>query len=136
MADWTTSRSSPGRPALPPAPAPISFGWATVDVNGETIGVVRATTPALGNITSEGGIGIAPLDFDAADSEDLDALAAEIQPAVDALTTRGVNKVILLAHMQQIAIEEALASRLKDNAPVSRTHSLRCVVAPPAAGLL
>ena len=89
-------------------------GWATVDVNGETIGVVGATTPALGNITSEGRIGIAPVDFDAAAPADLDALAAEIQPAVDALTDRGVNKIILLAHMQQIAIEQALAPLLRD----------------------
>jgi 2',3'-cyclic-nucleotide 2'-phosphodiesterase / 3'-nucleotidase / 5'-nucleotidase len=89
-------------------------GWATVDVNGETIGVVGATTPSLGNITSPGNIGIYPIDFDAADPADLDALAAEIQPAVDALTARGINKVILLAHMQQIAIEQALAERLAD----------------------
>ncbi|MCG6941424.1 MAG: 5'-nucleotidase C-terminal domain-containing protein [Thiohalocapsa sp.] len=89
-------------------------GWATIDVNGQIIGVVGATTPALGNITSPGGIGIAPASFDDTDSADLDALAAEIQPAVDALTARGINKVILLAHMQQIAIEKALAPRLRD----------------------
>jgi len=84
-------------------------GWTTIEVAGQTIGVVGATTPSLGNITSEGGIGVAP-----ADAADLDALAAEIQPAVDALTARGVNKIILLAHMQQIAIEQALAERLSD----------------------
>ena len=88
--------------------------WATVDVSGETIGVVGASTPSLGSITSPGGIGIAPIGFDSTDPGDLDNLAAEIQPAVDALTARGINKVILLAHMQQIAIEQALAIRLRD----------------------
>jgi 2',3'-cyclic-nucleotide 2'-phosphodiesterase (5'-nucleotidase family) len=89
-------------------------GWVTVDVNGQTIGVVGATTPSLGNITSPGNIGIYPIDFDATDPADLDALAAEIQPAVDMLTARGINKVILLAHMQQISVEQALAERLSD----------------------
>ena len=89
-------------------------GWATVGVNGQRVGVVGATTPSLGSITSAADIGIAPVAFDSIDLADLDALAAAIQPAVDALTARGINKIILLAHMQQIAIEQALATRLKD----------------------
>ena len=44
----------------------------------------------------------------------VDALADIIQREVDALTGRGINKVILLAHMQQIAIEKELATRLSD----------------------
>ena len=40
-----------------------------------------------------------------------DALAAEIQTEVDALLAAnpGLNKVVLLAHMQQLNIERALA---------------------------
>lgn len=83
-------------------------GWATVAVGGQTIGLVGASTPTLRSITTPGNIGIAP-----ADPNDLDALAAAIQPSVDALIASGVNKIVLLAHMQQIAVEQGLATRLR-----------------------
>jgi 2',3'-cyclic-nucleotide 2'-phosphodiesterase (5'-nucleotidase family) len=83
-------------------------GWATVQVAGQTIGLVGATTPTLRSITSPGNIGIFP-----ADPNDLDGLAAEIQTGIDALRAIGVNKIIVPAHMQQIAIEQALATRLR-----------------------
>lgn len=80
-----------------------------ITVNGERIGIVGATTPTLNNISSPDDITIAP-----ANSADTQALANEIQNAVDALTATGINKIILLAHMQQIAIEQALAPLLSD----------------------
>lgn len=83
-------------------------GSAVITVNGERIGIVGASTPTLASITSTGGIGVRP-----ASSSDVDALAAEIQPTVDALVATGINKVVLLAHMQQISIEQALATRLR-----------------------
>lgn len=87
------------------------------DVNGEQIGVVGATTPTLGSISSPGDLGISP-DWAGTDPTDaeLDALAAEIQAEVDALLADNpsMNKVVLLAHMQQIEIEEALAIRLEN----------------------
>ena len=86
-------------------------GSTTVEVGGETIGLVGASTPALASITSTGGITIAPSEF-AMDEAGYDALAAEIQPAVDALVDIGIDKIVVLAHMQQIAIEKALAERL------------------------
>lgn len=82
-------------------------GSTVITVNGERIGIVGATTPTLASITSTGGITVRPA------STDVDALAAEIQPKVDALTATGINKVILLAHMQQICVEQALATRLR-----------------------
>lgn len=88
-----------------------------IDVNGENIGVVGATTPTLSIISSPGGVGIAPVDFNATPTpEQLDALAAEIQAEVDALLAADptLNKVVLLAHMQQISIELALAERLQN----------------------
>jgi 2',3'-cyclic-nucleotide 2'-phosphodiesterase (5'-nucleotidase family) len=88
-------------------------GSATVEVGGETIGVVGATTPLLASITSTGGIDMSPDDF-AMDDAGYDALAAAIQPAVDALVSAGIDKIVLVAHMQQIAIEQALATRLND----------------------
>ena len=80
-----------------------------VQVNGEQIGIVGATTPTLASITSAGAITINP-----ADTNNTAALAAAIQPAVDNLVASGINKIILLAHMQQIAIEKALAPLLTD----------------------
>ncbi|PTV97435.1 putative extracellular nuclease [Rhodobacter aestuarii] len=81
----------------------------------ELIGVVGATTPTLGRISSPGGVGISPDSFDNQPTPaQLDALAAEIQAEVDTLLAANpsMNKVILLAHMQMIGIEEALATRL------------------------
>lgn len=88
-------------------------GSTAVEIGGETIGLVGASTPALASITSTGGITVEPSDF-AMDAAGYDALAAQIQPAVDALTDAGIDKIVVLAHMQQIAIEKALAERLAD----------------------
>ncbi len=80
---------------------------AVITVGGERIGVVGATTPYLRTITGVGGIGVEP-----EDGSDMDELASIIQRAVDQLVGQGIDKIILLAHMQRIDIEEALASRL------------------------
>ena len=88
-------------------------GSTTVEVGGETIGVVGATTPLLASITSTGGIDMSPDDF-VMDDAGYDKLAAAIQPTVDALVDKGINKIVVVAHMQQIAIEKALATRLND----------------------
>ncbi|NKB17039.1 MAG: hypothetical protein HC770_01140, partial [Pseudanabaena sp. CRU_2_10] len=100
------------------APRPNSIAASTViEVNGEKIGVVGATTPTITTISTPGGITVLPTSFNGVPtSAQLDALAAEIQADVDALLAANpdVNKVVLLAHMQQIAIEQALAERLKN----------------------
>ena len=100
------------------APAPNSVTSSVVlDVNGESILVVGATTPTLASISSPGGVGISPQPFDPTPTDaQLDALAAEIQSEVDAVlgTNPDTDKVILLAHMQQIEIETGLAARLED----------------------
>ncbi|QUS60010.1 choice-of-anchor I family protein [Synechocystis sp. PCC 7339] len=86
-----------------------------ITVNGEKIGIVGATTPTLRTIASPGDVGILPSPFGGTPTaEELDALAAIIQADVDALllANPGLNKVVLLAHMQQISIEQELASRL------------------------
>jgi 2',3'-cyclic-nucleotide 2'-phosphodiesterase (5'-nucleotidase family) len=75
----------------------------------ERIGIVGVTTPLLRSLSSPGDVVIlgGPTDYDAA--------AAEIQATVDILTATGINKVILLAHMQQFEIEtNELAPRLRD----------------------
>lgn len=82
-------------------------GSTTIMVNGEVIGIVGASTPLLSTITSTGDITIYP-----EDQNDLAALAAEIQYVVDELLLTGVNKIILLSHMQQIGVEIELATLL------------------------
>lgn len=95
----------------PAATIPNSLASSTtITVDGETIGVVGATTPTLASITSTGDITVKPAGWDG----DVATLAAEIQPAVDALTAQGIDKVILLAHMQQIGVEKELATLLND----------------------
>ncbi len=84
-------------------------GSTVVTVGGQRIGIVGATTPFLANITISGGITVMPRDIDA-----IDELATIIQEDVDSLTAQGIDKVILLAHMQQISIEQELASLLED----------------------
>jgi 2',3'-cyclic-nucleotide 2'-phosphodiesterase (5'-nucleotidase family) len=97
-ADGLGAEAIPGRLA----------GSAVLKIDGRRIGVVGAATPTLDQITSTGEIGIRP-----ADQDDVDALAAEIQQAVDALVTDGVNIIVLAAHMQQLQVERALADRLE-----------------------
>jgi predicted extracellular nuclease/2',3'-cyclic-nucleotide 2'-phosphodiesterase (5'-nucleotidase family) len=86
-----------------------------VDVNGENLAVVGATTPTLASISSPDDVTISPQPFDTPPSpEQLDALAADIQTEVDAVLAAdpAINKVVLLAHMQQLSIEQQLATRL------------------------
>lgn len=79
-----------------------------VTINGETIGIVGATTPTQEVITSTGDVTVLP------QNDGMSELAAIIQGEVDALTASGINKIILLAHMQDMAVEQALANLLTD----------------------
>jgi len=99
------------------APQPNTVASSVVfTIDGEQVGVVGATTPTLARIASPGpNITISPAPFGSNPSAaELDALAAEIQQSVDALVNSGINKVILLAHMQQLDIERELARRLRN----------------------
>ena len=87
-----------------------------ITVNGEQIGVVGATTPTLPSISSPGDVTVNPVEFNSNNPEDISALAAEIQGSVDSLLADNpdLNKVVLLAHFQQLAIEEAVSAELSD----------------------
>ncbi|NES04032.1 MAG: bifunctional metallophosphatase/5'-nucleotidase [Okeania sp. SIO2F4] len=91
-----------------PEPNTIS-GSIVIEVGGEEIGIVGATTPTLPSIASTGDVVVSPTD-----SDDIEALAEIIQETVDELTATGINKIVLLTHMQQISIEEQLAEILTD----------------------
>jgi 5'-nucleotidase len=69
---------------------------------GELIGVVGATTPQLPNISSPRNATVDP-----------DVVGA-IQGQVDRLTRRGVNKIIVISHLQNIAEDQALAGALRN----------------------
>lgn len=80
------------------------------NADDQKIGIVGATTPLLPSLSSIGKIGVNP-----SNATDYDALAAIIQAQVDKLTAEGINKVVLLAHMQQYDIElNQLAPRLRN----------------------
>ncbi len=79
-----------------------------IEVDGEKVGIVGATTPTQEVITSTGDVTVLPI------SDSITELAALIQQKVDALTSTGINKVILLAHMQTISVEKELAGLLQD----------------------
>ena len=85
-------------------------GSTFLKVRKERIGIVGATTPTLPVITNAGDITVFPA-IDGADF-DVAALAAEIQPAIDDLKAKGLDKIVLLSHMQQITIEYQLAELL------------------------
>jgi 2',3'-cyclic-nucleotide 2'-phosphodiesterase (5'-nucleotidase family) len=79
------------------------------DVDGEKVGIVGATTPQLPRISAPGTVITRP-----ENPVDYDGLAALLQPHVDALLAQGINKIILMAHMQQYQIEVGeLPQRLK-----------------------
>ncbi|MEO0407787.1 MAG: bifunctional metallophosphatase/5'-nucleotidase, partial [Cyanobacteria bacterium P01_A01_bin.135] len=80
-----------------------------VDPDGVTqqIGVVGATTQIIEDISSTGGVEVI-----GPDQNDMAALAAILQPQIDRLTAEGVNKIILVSHLQQFALEEELATLL------------------------
>ncbi|MFP4582478.1 MAG: choice-of-anchor I family protein [Desulfococcaceae bacterium] len=81
-------------------------------VDGEWIGFVGAVTPTLPAITSVGDLGLSPEGF-TENAAGLDALAGFIQPEVDRLVDQGIDKIVLLSHMQRIDVERGLATRLE-----------------------
>ena len=80
------------------------------DDNGSTskVGVIGATTPVLSTITSPGGVvaeGTGGLETYPQTPEELERVVADLasvlQPVVDALIAEGVNKVVMVTHLQQ-----------------------------------
>lgn len=86
------------------------FAPATIVTRGsEQFGIVGATTPLLESITSTGGVDVRN---PGAGTNDMVALASILQPTIDALLIAGVNKIILVTHLQQFALEQALTPLL------------------------
>ncbi len=84
--------------------APATF----IEVGGgERIGVVGATTQLLETISSPTGTSVI-----GPSANDMAQLAGVIQPQIDALKSRGINKIVLVSHLQQLALEEELSGLL------------------------
>lgn len=82
---------------------------ATILGEGDArIGVVGATTQRVEQISSTGEVTETTTGDD-----DMPALAAAIQPVVDALTADGVDKIVLSTHLQDINLEQELAALLR-----------------------
>jgi alkaline phosphatase len=74
---------------------------------GQKIGIVGCTTQILASISSPGATTVT-----GGGSNNMTALAGILQPVVNALIADGCNKIILLSHLQQIAFEKDLATKL------------------------
>ncbi|MEQ8524570.1 choice-of-anchor I family protein [Gracilimonas sp.] len=70
--------------------------------NGDSVGIVGATTPSLPFISSPRNVEVSS------------AVADSVQKQVDLLTAKGINKIILISHLQSIKEDSALAAELSD----------------------
>jgi len=94
---------------------------AIIEMNGEKVGIVGATTQVLASISSPGATTVI-----GGNVNDMPALAAVLQPVIDSLRAMGINKIIVMSHLQQLANEKALAPLLKgvDIIIAGGSHSL------------
>ena len=110
LSDLLSARVDPADPAAtgPDSNDAKVAPATTIERDGEIIGVVGATTQLIGQISSTGAID----DVSNPGSNDMPALAAVLQPVIDELLDSGINKIILVSHLQQIALETELAGLL------------------------
>lgn len=99
--------ADPAAAAAEPRIAP----WTTIEENGETIGVLGLTTQILETISSTGGVQVKDPAGDG-DVDNTDELARVLQPYVDRMTAQGIDKIVLLSHLQQYQLELELAPKL------------------------
>ncbi len=88
---------------------------AVINEGGQTIGLVGVTTQILESISSPTAAEILGFPFGPGangETNNMVLLAAQLQPVIDDLRNQGVNKIILLSHLQQITFEQQLAPLL------------------------
>lgn len=81
---------------------------AIITENGERNGLIGLTTPLLKSLAPAIGdsVGVLPVE------NNPQAMAPLVNAAAESLQAAGVNKIILLAHLQQLDLERALAPLL------------------------
>ncbi|MCJ8282961.1 MAG: 5'-nucleotidase C-terminal domain-containing protein, partial [Rivularia sp. ALOHA_DT_140] len=89
------------------AAAPKIAPATIIEEGGEKIGVVGATTQIVETISSTGGVDVID-----PESNDMAALAAILQPTINDLINQGINKIVVVSHLQDFALEKALIGQL------------------------
>ncbi len=79
-----------------------------IEEGGERIGVIGATTQVLESISSPSGTEVI-----GPNENNMPALAEILQPLIDQMLADGINKIILVSHLQQISLEQELATLLR-----------------------
>lgn len=102
----TAFRTGPEQ-SLAGTPTPKIAPSTIIEEGGEQIGVLGATTQLLETISSPTGTTVM-----GPQANDMAALANILQPEVDRLRNLGINKIILVSHLQQFALEQELAGLL------------------------
>jgi 2',3'-cyclic-nucleotide 2'-phosphodiesterase (5'-nucleotidase family) len=85
--------------------------WTVIHENGEQIGVLGVTTQILAQISTVDGVRVLDPAGDGAQNN-MSELAQILQPYVDQMTALGIDKIILLSHLQQFTFEVQLAELL------------------------
>lgn len=93
-----------GGGSTPPKIAPATIAM----VDGNQVGIIGATTQLLETITSTGNVTV----IGDPSGNDVAQLASVIQPVIDQLEAQGINNIILSTHLQQISLEQQLATLL------------------------
>ncbi|MGE0142723.1 MAG: bifunctional metallophosphatase/5'-nucleotidase [Planctomycetota bacterium] len=104
--DFESPLSNLPQAVLAPKLAPATI----VNQGGQSFGVVGATTPLVASISSTGGVTVRN---PGAGTNDMAALALILQPTIDQLQNLGIDKIVLVTHLQQIALEQQLVPLLR-----------------------
>jgi 2',3'-cyclic-nucleotide 2'-phosphodiesterase (5'-nucleotidase family)/endonuclease/exonuclease/phosphatase family metal-dependent hydrolase len=102
------------------APLPNTLTGSVVkDFNGEKVGIIGIVTPYLKSIADTGAIQVTTRDANGnvitgTTSVDVqvDSIIRNITPEVQALSNAGINKIVLMTHLQESRIEIALAEEM------------------------
>jgi 2',3'-cyclic-nucleotide 2'-phosphodiesterase (5'-nucleotidase family) len=106
----TAFKSNPTMTAAAIAATPKLAPSTIIIKNGQKIGLVGVTTPILTAISTPGATTVKN---PGAGTDDMALLATIVQPYIDALRNEeGIEKIILLAHLQQLNLEKELATYL------------------------
>lgn len=85
---------------------------AVVTKGGQKIGLVGVTTQLIRGISSPSGTFAKGFPAGTTGTDDMDLLATHVQPYINELLAEGVNKIVLLSHLQQLTNERSLATKL------------------------
>jgi 2',3'-cyclic-nucleotide 2'-phosphodiesterase (5'-nucleotidase family) len=104
------------------APKPNTItGSVVADVNGEDVGIIGVVTPYLASIANIGSVEVTTLDANGEEitgttpiAVQVDSIIKNITPEIEDLSDKGINKIILMTHLQESAIEQALAQKIAD----------------------